>query len=48
MALYKELVKKVSISSEKKVKQKEYISQGCLPIIDQGKSLIGASCIIQI
>lgn len=41
MALYKELVKKVSISSEKKVKQKEYISQGCLPIIDQGKSLIG-------
>ena len=41
MALYKELVKKESISSEKKVKQKEYISQECLPIVDQGNSLIG-------
>lgn len=41
MLLYKELVKKVSISQEKKVKQKEYISEGCLPIVDQGKCLIG-------
>lgn len=41
MSLYKELVKKVSISPEKKVKQKEYIPQGCLPIVDQGKSLVG-------
>lgn len=41
MSLYKDLVKKVSISPEKKVKQKEYISQGCLPIVDQGKNLVG-------
>lgn len=41
MSLYKDLVKKVSISPEKKVKQKEYIPQGCLPIVDQGKSLVG-------
>lgn len=41
MLLYKELVKKVSISQEKKLKQKEYISEGCLPIVDQGKCLIG-------
>ena len=41
MSLYKDLVKKVSIPPEKKVKQKEYISQGCLPIVDQGKSLVG-------
>lgn len=41
MSLYKNLVKKISISPQKKVKQKEYISQGCLPIIDQGRGLIG-------
>lgn len=43
MLLYKELVKKVSISQEKKVKQKEYISEGFLPIVDQGKCLIGVA-----
>lgn len=41
MAIYKELVKKVSILSDKKTKQKEYLSKGCLPIVDQGQGLIG-------
>lgn len=41
MALYKTLVKKVSISPEKKTKQKDYLAQGQLPIIDQGQQLIG-------
>ena len=35
------LVKKVSIPPEKKTKQKEYLSDGKLPIVDQGRSLIG-------
>lgn len=39
--LYKTLVKKVSISPEKKTKQKDYLSKGQLPIIDQGQQLIG-------
>lgn len=41
MALYKSLVKKVSVPSNKKTKQKEYILSGQLPIVDQGKELIG-------
>ena len=41
MALYKSLVKKVSISPEKKTKQKDYLSSGKLPVVDQGQSLIG-------
>ena len=41
MALYKTLVKKVPISPEKKTKQKDYLSKGQLPIIDQGQQLIG-------
>ena len=41
MALYKTLVKKVSISPEKKTKQKDYLAKGQLPIIDQGQQLIG-------
>ena len=41
MALYKTLVKKVSISPEKKTKQKDYLPGGQLPIIDQGQQLIG-------
>ena len=41
MALYKTLVKKVSISPEKKTKQKDYLPKGQLPIIDQGQHLIG-------
>ena len=41
MALYKTLVKKVSISPEKKTKQKDYLPKGLLPIIDQGQQLVG-------
>lgn len=41
MALYKSIVRKVSIIPEKKTKQKDYLSAGQLPIIDQGQNLIG-------
>lgn len=41
MAVYKSLVKKVSIAPNKKTKQKEYLTKGKLPIIDQSKELIG-------
>lgn len=41
MAIYKTLVKKVSLSAQKKTKQKEYLSNGVLPIIDQGHEYIG-------
>ena len=41
MAIIKTLVKKVSIPPEKKTKQKEYLSDGKLPIVDQGRGLIG-------
>ena len=39
--LYKNLVKKVSISPEMKTKQKNYLDKGALPIIDQGQKVIG-------
>ena len=39
--LYKNLVKKVSISPEMKTKQKDYLDKGALPIIDQGQEIIG-------
>lgn len=39
--LYKDIVKKVSVPADKKTKQKEYLDSGKLPIIDQGKELIG-------
>lgn len=41
MALYKTLVKKISVSPDKKTKQKDYLQCGLLPIIDQGQNLIG-------
>ena len=41
MTLYKNLVKKVSISPEMKTKQKNYLDKGALPIIDQGQEIIG-------
>ena len=41
MAVYKTLVHKVPIPPEKKTKQKDYLNQGKLPIIDQGQRLIG-------
>ena len=41
MTLYKNLVKKISISPEMKMKQKNYLEKGVLPIIDQGQDTIG-------
>ena len=41
MAVYKSLVKKVSIPNENKIKQKSYLKKGNLPVIDQGQELIG-------
>ena len=41
MAIYKTLVKKISIPPEMKTKQKDYLAQGNLAIIDQGQPLIG-------
>ncbi len=41
MAVYKTLVKKISISPDKKTKQKAYLKKGSLAIVDQGQSLIG-------
>lgn len=41
MAIYKELVRKISVPSDKKIKQKAYLKAGSLPVIDQGHSLIG-------
>ena len=41
MEAIKTIVNKVSVPSEKKTKQKEYLSNGALPIIDQGQTLIG-------
>lgn len=41
MAIYKSLVQKIPISPDKKTKQKNYLQQGQLAIIDQGQQLIG-------
>ena len=41
MEAIKTIVNKVSVPSEKKTKQKEYLPKGTLPIIDQGQLLIG-------
>lgn len=41
MAEYRTLVKKVSILTDKKIKQKDYLKNGKLSIIDQGQDLIG-------
>ena len=41
MALYKDIVKKIPLQAEKKTKQKEYMNEGLLPIIDQGQKIIG-------
>lgn len=40
MAIYKTLVNKISVYPQKKTKQKDYLTNGLLPIVDQGKSLI--------
>ena len=41
MALFKTCVNKVSISPDLKIKQKEYLQMGLIPVIDQGSSLVG-------
>lgn len=41
MPIYKSLVRKVSIPAQNKIKQKDYLSKGTYPVIDQGHELIG-------
>ena len=41
MAIYKTLVKKISVSADMKTKQKEYLKKGKLAIVDQGQQLVG-------
>lgn len=41
MPIYKELVQKISISPDKKTKQKDYLNHGSVAVIDQGQQLIG-------
>ena len=41
MVVYKDLVKKVPVPVDKKTKQKDYLPNGILPIIDQGQEMIG-------
>ena len=40
MAIYKNIVKKIPIAADKKIKQKQYLNSGAIPIIDQGHRLI--------
>lgn len=39
--LYKDIVKKISVNTEKKLKQKEYLKKGLFEVVDQGQSLVG-------
>ena len=39
--LYKEIVEKISVGAEKKLKQKEYLKEGLFEVVDQGQSLVG-------
>ncbi|MCM1261437.1 MAG: restriction endonuclease subunit S [Butyrivibrio sp.] len=41
MAIYKTLVKKISVPSAGKIKRKDYKEKGLLAVIDQGQQLIG-------
>ena len=41
MAVYKDIVSKISVPADKKTKQKEYKKSGKVPIVDQGQNLIG-------
>lgn len=41
MPIYKNLVQKIPIPPDKKTKQKDYLKQGRVAIIDQGQQLIG-------
>ena len=40
-SIYRDLVQKISISPDKKTKQKNYLKHGALAIVDQGRELIG-------
>ncbi len=40
-SMYRDLVQKISISPNKKTKQKNYLKHGALAVVDQGKELIG-------
>lgn len=39
--LYKEIVEKISVGAEKKLKQKEYLKEGLFEVVDQGQTLVG-------
>ena len=39
--LYKEIVKKISVHTEKKIKQKNYLKTGQIAVIDQGATIVG-------
>ena len=41
LMLYKEIVEKISVGAEKKLKQKEYLKEGLFEVVDQGQSLVG-------
>ncbi len=41
MTVYKSIVSKINIPIGNKIKQKHYLPKGLLPVIDQGKELIG-------
>lgn len=41
MAVYKSLVKKISVPAEKKTKQKDYLKNGKIAVVDQGQKIIG-------
>lgn len=41
MPIYKDLVQKIPISPNRKTKQKDYLEQGQIAIVDQGQQLIG-------
>ena len=40
MVLYKDIVRKIPVSADKKIKQKQYLNNGLIPIIDQGQHVI--------
>ena len=42
--LYKEIVKKVSVPANSKIKQRDYLEKGAIAIVDQGQDLVGGYC----
>ena len=41
MKTYKTIVSKIAIPADKKIKQKQYLTNGAFPIVDQGQKFIG-------